>query len=69
METTMDDIDLLTVEQAAGKLQVRPETVRDWLRAGRLKGVKAGRQWRVRARDLESFLQEPTPPPRDGAEG
>ena len=65
----MDDIDLLTVEQAAGKLQVRPETVRDWLRAGRLKGVKAGRQWRVRARDLESFLQEPAPPPRDGTEG
>jgi excisionase family DNA binding protein len=62
LEMTMDDIDLLTVEETATQLKVQAETVRDWLRAGKLKGVKAGRQWRVRRRDLEAFLIEPEPP-------
>jgi len=27
-----------------------------------MKGVKAGRQWRICERDLEAFLVEPEPP-------
>lgn len=49
---------LYTVEQIADKLQVDLETVRIWLRAGKLKGIKVGRLWRVRERDLEVFLKK-----------
>jgi excisionase family DNA binding protein len=31
--------------------------VRDWLRAGRIKGIKLGRIWRVRESDLEAFIK------------
>ncbi len=48
---------LLTAEQVAERLQVREETVYDWLRAGRLRGVKLGRIWRVREADLEAFIR------------
>jgi excisionase family DNA binding protein len=52
---------LLTPKQAAARLLVSEKTVLDWLRRGQLKGVKAGRLWRVRARDLEAFLVAPEP--------
>jgi excisionase family DNA binding protein len=49
---------LLTVEQAATRLQVEPETVRRRLRRGTLRGVKSGeRLWRV----PESALTEDSP--------
>jgi excisionase family DNA binding protein len=48
---------LLTVEQAAATLQLRPKTLKGWLRAGKLTGCKIGRQWRVREVDLDTFIQ------------
>jgi excisionase family DNA binding protein len=45
---------------------VSEKAVLDWLRLGKLKGVKAGRQWRIRERDLEAFLVEPEPTHVDG---
>ena len=47
---------LLTPERAAQLLSVRPKTIRDWLKRGRLKGVRAGRLWRIRECDLDAFL-------------
>lgn len=38
---------LLTVEQAAERLQLGTFTVREQLRTGRLRGLKRGRVWRV----------------------
>jgi len=38
---------LLTVEQAAQRLQVHPITVRRHLRNGSLRGIKRGNLWRV----------------------
>lgn len=46
---------LLTVEQAAERLQLQPLTVRRQLRRGALRGIKRGRVWRV----PESALLEP----------
>jgi excisionase family DNA binding protein len=47
-----------TPEEAAEVLKVSPETVRIWLRTGKLGGVKMGRRlWRVRESDLEAFLK------------
>jgi excisionase family DNA binding protein len=54
----MGQDDILTLEQAANRAQVAVKTMREWLRTGKLKGIKAGRLWRVRARDLERFFEE-----------
>lgn len=51
---------LLTVAQVAERLQANPETVRRWLRQGRLPGVQLGGDrlgWRVRESDIEAFVQ------------
>lgn len=48
---------LFTPEDAAKILLVKPETLRGWLRTGKLKGVRAGRLWRIRESDLEAFLE------------
>ena len=57
----MPDTDrLLTVIEAAERLRLNPETIRRWLRDGRLSRVwlgsdKAG--WRISERDLDAFLR------------
>ncbi len=53
----------LTVAQIAERLQVHPETVRRWLRDGRLNGRNFGGKggYRVRERDLEAFMSEGAP--------
>jgi excisionase family DNA binding protein len=48
----------LTIEEAASRVKVKPDTLRLWLRTGQLKGLKAGRLWRVRPTDLEAFLEQ-----------
>ena len=50
--------ELLTVKGAAKVLLVKPTTVREWLKAGKLKGMKMGRLWRVQESELEAFLRE-----------
>ena len=54
----MDDV-LLTVEQAAEKLQMHPDTVRRLLREKTLPGPKMGpRQWRVPAGALKKYVAD-----------
>jgi excisionase family DNA binding protein len=48
---------IFTPEEVAERLTIKTKTVKDWLRAGKLKGVKVGRLWRVRESDLEAFLK------------
>jgi len=48
---------ILTLEQVADWLIVPPSTVRHWIVTGRLKGLKIGRYWRVRERDVLAFLE------------
>ena len=48
----------LTVAEIVARLQVHEQTVRRWLRTGRLPGRNFGGRtgYRVRERDLEAFL-------------
>jgi excisionase family DNA binding protein len=48
--------EVLTVKQAAERLQVTQETVREWLKKGRIKGVKLGHIWRIDAEALDHLL-------------
>jgi excisionase family DNA binding protein len=47
---------LLTQEEVAARLKIRPKTVGDYLRAGKLTGVKIGRLWRIREADVRRFI-------------
>ena len=50
----------LTAVEISDQLQVLPMTVRDWLRNGKLVGVKLpGGDWRIRPEDLEEMLKRP----------
>jgi excisionase family DNA binding protein len=50
---------LLTVAEVAERLRLKPETVRRWLRSGRLRGISLGSDhagWRVRESEIERLL-------------
>jgi excisionase family DNA binding protein len=50
-----------TAEEVARTLHVTRRTVYEWLRSGRLRGVRAGRGWRIRSEDLDAFLKVAAP--------
>lgn len=53
---------LLTVEEAADLVRVKPATIRDWIADGRLaEAGRAGRRIRVRAADVGRALAAPRP--------
>ena len=56
----MTDERYLRVPEVASRLRVDPETVRRWLRAGKLRGVLLSQQggYRVLESELQRFLAE-----------
>jgi len=50
--------EIYTIKQVAEKIQLQEKTVREWLRTGKMKGVKLGRIWRIREQDLIQFLED-----------
>ena len=50
-----EEMEELTTNQVAEKLQVVPETVRKYIRNKQLKAYKVGKKWIVRKEDLEQF--------------
>lgn len=58
---------MLTVPQAAERASRNPETIRRWIRAGRLPAQKVGTQHVIDERDLNALLDQeyemlPLPP-------
>lgn len=47
-----------TVNQAADYLHRSAFTVREWLKAGKLKGAKIGKGWLIKQSDLEAFIAQ-----------
>jgi len=47
----------LTPEQVADRFQVTPKTVREWLRSGKLVGIKIGRGWRIKESDVARMVE------------
>lgn len=58
---------LLTPEEVAERLRMKPATVRGWLRSGGMKGVRIGRVWRIDPRELEAFLETRSGPADEDA--
>lgn len=49
---------LRSVRQAAEYLNVSTATVTALLRSGKLRGIKVGKLWRIRERDLAEFVEQ-----------
>jgi excisionase family DNA binding protein len=52
--------ELLTVEEVAERLKLSQETIRIWLRNGRLSGIRLGTRrsgWRVRASEIDRLIE------------
>ena len=64
-----EDSKLYTTGQVAELFSVTTETVRDWIKDGKLRGTQIGRSYRVRRKDLIEFanhkfgLNDGTPEP------
>lgn len=48
---------LITPEEAAKRLSISPVTIRNWLRQGKMSGVKVASLWRIREEDIEDIIQ------------
>lgn len=46
-----------TVAQAAGLLDLHPKTIQKYIREGRLKAQKIGKEWRITGHDLSVFAE------------
>jgi excisionase family DNA binding protein len=53
--------DLLDMEQAIALLKTTRPTFYRWLRSGKLRGMKVGRQWRFYRADVEGFMKGEEP--------
>lgn len=51
---------LYTKEQAAEILNVSPLTLGNWLRSGKIRGVKLGRVWRIPESALDEVARQGT---------
>ncbi len=54
----MTEPKMLTSAQNADALQLTESTITRWLRNGRLRGFKVGKDWRVSTIDFDAFLEE-----------
>ena len=52
--------ELYSVEQVANQLGLHVRTIRNYVRDGRLKAVRIGKQYRITREDLEEFTGAPT---------
>jgi len=61
-------VKLYKPEEVAELLGFKDKTVRNWLRTGKLPGLKVGGSWRVREKDLIAFLdsQQQTKEKKEG---
>ncbi|MCA9778127.1 MAG: Flp pilus assembly complex ATPase component TadA, partial [Candidatus Eremiobacteraeota bacterium] len=49
--------DMLTIQEAADYLTTSRPTLYRWLREGKVKAMKVGRQWRFKKEELQQFLE------------
>ncbi len=56
--------DLITTKEAAALARVHRESVLRWIRAGKLRAGKAGRDYKIERADLLNFMGFPRKPGR-----
>lgn len=51
------DTEFYSVEEVADRLKVSQQTVRAWLKDGKIESYQFGRQWRIRRDEVERLIQ------------
>ncbi len=54
----MPDITYLSVAEIARQLNISEDTVRRWIKSGKLEALELGGQYRIHPQDYEKFLQK-----------
>lgn len=57
MATIIEGIKFYTVPETAQALRVTPQTIRAWIKQGKLKGQRIGRPILITENNLKEFLQ------------
>jgi excisionase family DNA binding protein len=52
------DHEILTLEEVAHYLRLKPQTIYKWAQERRIPAVKLGKEWRFRKRILDRWLDE-----------
>ena len=60
----MSEERVYTPDEVAERLKIARKTVMNMLRSGRLKGIRVGKFWRIRERDLQAFIESGAEPNR-----
>ena len=58
MATIIEGIKFYTIAETAQALRVTPQTIRTWIKQGRLKSQRIGRPILITEGNLKTFLQE-----------
>lgn len=56
------DIEVYTLTELTEILQVTRRAIYNWIKDGKLKAVRIGREWRVTKENLEEFMKTGTQP-------
>ncbi len=54
----MEDIEIMTVEEACEALKIGRNAIYGLLNSGRLKGYRMGRNWRIPRESVRQFIME-----------
>lgn len=57
MATVIEGIKFYTIQETASALRVTPQTVRAWIKRGRIKSQRIGRPILITENNLKEFLQ------------
>lgn len=57
MATVIEGIKFYTIPETAQALRVTPQTIRTWIKQGKLKGQRIGRPILITENNLKEFLQ------------
>jgi excisionase family DNA binding protein len=57
MATVIEGIKFYTIQETASALKVTPQTVRAWIKRGRIKSQRIGRPLLITETNLREFLQ------------
>lgn len=58
----MFEDEMLTIEELAAYLKLKPQTIYKWAQTGKIPGAKFGKEWRFRRSTIEKWIDSHIPP-------
>jgi excisionase family DNA binding protein len=53
--------EMLTIEELAAYLKLKPQTIYKWAQTGKVPGAKFGKEWRFRRSSIEKWIDSQIP--------